>query len=212
MSALLGTRGLRGAYNGRTVAALDELDVAAGEAVALVGANGSGKSTLLRLLALLERPSAGSVSIAGRTVNGDLSHVEARRDVTLVLPQPWLFATTAKANVERGLAARGVHKDERARRADEALAVLGLEDVGPRDARELSSGETARVGLARALVMETPVLLLDEPFLHLDPEAVEPAVGAVRRRLEAGAAVVMAGVREEDLRGVPNRVVPVVAP
>jgi tungstate transport system ATP-binding protein len=212
MSALE-ARGLRMAYDGRTVAALDGLAAAPGEVAALVGTNGSGKSTLLRLLALVEPPAAGEVLLLGRAVGrSERERAARRREVTLALPGPWLFAGTALGNVARGLAARGVPRAERRERALRALEEVGAAGLAGRDARRLSSGESARVGLARALVLETPVLLLDEPFAHLDPEGVPAARAAVERRAAAGTAVLLAAADPADLHGLPARTVPVRAP
>ncbi len=204
MSAL-SARGIRVSYDGRPAAALDSLDAAPGEVVALLGRNGSGKSTLLRVLALVEAPTAGDVVVAG-TAEPPI------RRVTLALPHPWLFAGTALKNLERPLAARGVHRAERRERARRALADLGVAHLEGKDARRLSSGETARVSLARALCLETAVLLLDEPFAHLDPAAVPAARAAVERRLAAGTAVVIAATGPDGLAGMAARVVEVRAP
>jgi ABC-type multidrug transport system ATPase subunit len=204
MSAL-SARGIRVSYDGRPAAALDSLDVAPGEVVALLGRNGSGKSTLLRAMALVEIPTAGEVVVAGT------AEPPVRR-VTLALPHPWLFAGTTLANLERPLAARGVDSSTRRDRARRALDDLGIGHLAGKDARRLSTGETARVSLARALCLETPVLLLDEPFAHLDPSAVGPARAAIERRAAAGAAVVIAAVGPDGLAGMAARVVEVRAP
>lgn len=208
---VLSARGLGVAREGRLLASLDALDLAPGEAAALLGRNGSGKSTLLRALALVEAPTAGTVAILGEAA-GPGTAERLRRSVTLGLPQPWLFAASALANVERGLAARGVGRAERRRRAAEALAEVGLEAVAGRDARALSSGEAARVSLARALVLRTPILLLDEPFAHLDPEALPPVREALLRRLAGGTAILGAAPSPADLGGLEARAVPVAAP
>ncbi len=211
MSALA-ARGIRVAYGGRVVAALEALDVEAGACVALLGRNGAGKSTLLRVLGLLEPPAEGTVTVEGRVAGSAADRGALRGRVTVALPQPWLFTATALANVRRGLAARGVPRAAADRRATAALEALGAAHLALRDARSLSSGEAARVALARALVLETPVLLLDEPFAHLDEAGVAPVVAAVRGRLAAGAAVVIAGVGPPDHRGLADRECPVVAP
>lgn len=209
----LSARGIRVAYDGRPAAALDALEAAPGEVLALLGPNGSGKSTLLRVFALLERPGAGEVLLGGKP--GGTSERERevpRRGVTLALPHPWLFVGSALANVERGLAARGVPREERRARALRALEDLGVAALAGKDAKRLSTGETARVSLARALVLETAVLLLDEPFAHVDPAAVPLARAAIQRRAAAGAAVVIAAVHPDGLAGIPARVVEVRAP
>ena len=212
MSALR-ARGIRAAYDGRVVAAAESIEAAPGEVVALIGPNGSGKSTLLRLLALIEPPAAGSVAILGEEVPPEgAARERLRLSVTLALPQPWLFAGTARSNAERGLAARGVPAAERRERALRALADLGAADLAGRDAKRLSTGESARVALARALVIETAVLLLDEPFAHLDPAGVPAARAAIERRVAAGAAIVVAAVDPADLHGLAARRIAVVRP
>ncbi len=207
----LSARGLRISFDGRPAAFLDALDLVPGEAAVLLGPNGSGKSTLLRALALLEPPTAGAVLLLGEAAT-ESNRERLRRSVTLALPAPWLFAATAQGNVERGLAARGVPAAERRARAAGMLEALGLSHLAGRDGKRLSSGESARVALARALVLDAPVLLLDEPFAHLDPGAVPAARAAVERRLAAGAAVLCAAVDASDLAGLPARVVEVRAP
>lgn len=158
-----------------------ELDLARGRAVALVGPNGSGKSTLLQVLALLQAPSEGKVTLLGDPVgwrNGGSGGAAARaqrRMVTLVMQEPVLFTTTVRANVAFGLSTHAVPRDAIASRVREALDEVGLEGFEGRRARALSSGEAQRVVLARALVLRTPVLLLDEPTTYLDA-AFRPAL------------------------------------
>jgi NitT/TauT family transport system ATP-binding protein len=134
------------------------LSLAAGETVALVGPSGCGKSTALRLLAGLEAPSRGEVARA------------AGRGETAVVFQaptlaPWL---SARANVALPLALAGVGKAEAERRADAALARVGLAGAEAARPAQLSGGMALRVSLARALVTEPKLLLLDEPFAALD--------------------------------------------
>lgn len=210
---VLGCTDLLVAYAGRPVARLPELDVRAGEVVALVGPNGSGKSSLLRALALMERPAAGRVILGGSPVpDGRRARERLRRRVTLALPRPHLFRGTVRSNLERALAAHGVPSRERPARVTPALERLGLGSLAERDARTLSSGETARVSLARALVLRTEVLLLDEPFAHVDPDARVPLRDAVAERIDAGVAVVVAALGPDDLGGLDARVVPLSAP
>ena len=143
---------------GTGVLALDEvsLDVDPGEFVCLVGASGCGKSTLLNLVAGLDSPTGGAVSVQGGRP-------------TLLFQEaallPWL---TASANVELALRLRGVGKAERKARAEELLALVHLGGMGGRRPHELSGGMRQRVALARALAQEPDVLLMDEPFGALD--------------------------------------------
>jgi tungstate transport system ATP-binding protein len=161
-------RSLIHAYNGNVVLDIPHLDLAAGRIYAITGPNGSGKTTLLSILALLIAPSSGSVSLQGRDAGAGSERKHLRRLVTLIHQKPVLFSTTVWNNVAYGLRARGVPgKDIKARVAP-VLEKLGLSDLAGRPARELSGGEAQRVVLARGLVLETPVVLLDEPTSFLD--------------------------------------------
>lgn len=169
-------------YGGRTVLEIDRLEIHPGEVLCLVGPTGAGKSTLLRLLAGLEPAAAGELRFRGHNLTlRDLS-MEVRRRVTLVFQRPLLLSGSVRANVEYGLKLRR----ERCcmKRADVVLDRLGLAGLAARPARTLSGGETQLVALARALVLEPDVLLLDEPTAHLDPARValvESVISAVHR-------------------------------
>ncbi|HEV8313367.1 MAG TPA: ATP-binding cassette domain-containing protein, partial [Burkholderiaceae bacterium] len=134
-----------------------------GEIVAMLGPSGSGKSTVLRLMAGLIRADQGTVRYRGQPLHGPA------RGISMVFQSfalfPWL---TVQQNVELGLEARGVARDERARRAEDAIALIGLAGFEGALPRELSGGMRQRVGIARALVTEPDVLLMDEAFSALD--------------------------------------------
>ena len=137
--------------------------LADGEIVALLGQSGSGKSTLLRIMAGLVGVDAGEVSYRGHPLYGPA------RGVSMVFQSfalfPWL---TVQQNVEIGLEARGIAPAERARRAEQAIDLIGLAGFEGALPRELSGGMRQRVGIARALVVEPEVLLMDEAFSALD--------------------------------------------
>jgi tungstate transport system ATP-binding protein len=158
--------GLQKAYHGRVVLDVDELAVARGEVLALVGPSGSGKSTLLRLLNFLEPPTAGALAFDGRAAGDDLPLSERRR-VTAVFQRPALLRRSVAANIGYGLGLRG------AKLPPQELAAwldrLGLAHLARQSAPRLSAGEAQRVAMARALVVRPDVLLLDEPTANLDP-------------------------------------------
>ena len=135
----------------------------AGEIVALLGKSGSGKSTLLRIIAGLIAPTSGEVLYQGQPI------VQPVQGLTMVFQHfallPWL---TVLENVELGLEARGVPKEERRKRALEAIDIVGLDGFESAYPKELSGGMSQRVGFARALVVNPEVLLMDEPFSALD--------------------------------------------
>ena len=158
--------GLRVAKNGRTICSVPDLAIDAGQRVAIRGHNGSGKSTLLRVLAGLEGDYQGKC-----TMNA------AQIERVYVHQTPYLFRGTVMSNVVYGLRARGVHRAERERRTSRWLAMLGLSDLAGHSVTHLSGGERRRVALARALVLEPRLLLLDEPLADMDDEG-EAAVGA----------------------------------
>lgn len=164
--------GLEFCYGSCPVLSLDRLEVSAGGLVALVGPNGSGKTTLLHLLAFVETPSQGRISFFGeRSTKKNL--LSFRRRVGLLLQKPYLFHTTVLANILWGLNLRGISGAKAKQSALAALDHVGLTGFENRRASALSGGEAQRVALARALVLEHDVLLLDEPFTHMDQQNVQ---------------------------------------
>ena len=148
--------------------------------VALVGHNGAGKSTLLRLLALLEPPTEGHVLWNGTAVPGrGRGHLRLR--VTLVEQRPVLFRGTVRENLEYGLRVRDVGHAAATGIIGDVVDKLGLAPLLSRRRHELSDGEVQRVAVARALVLRTDVLLLDEPASSAD----RAAAGALYRTLAA---------------------------
>jgi ABC-type sulfate/molybdate transport systems ATPase subunit len=169
MGAILTLRGVRQTRGGREVLAIDELDVPAGERLAVLGPNGAGKTTLLRLLAGLEAPAAGSVDIDGVPVHdADLGF---RRRIGYATQRPGLLSTTVIRNVELPLRWRGLDAASRRRAALAALERLNVAGLADRKALSLSGGEAQRVSLARAFALQPQLLLLDEPAAGLDAEA-----------------------------------------
>lgn len=143
-----------------------------GEIVAVLGKSGSGKSTFLRLIAGLSEPSQGEVRYRGKPVAGPV------RGAGMVFQSfalfPWL---TVLGNVELGLEAMNVSREERRKRAEAAIDLIGLDGFESAYPKELSGGMRQRVGFARALVINPDVLLLDEPFSALDVLTAETLRG-----------------------------------
>jgi len=138
----------------------------------LMGPNGSGKSTFLRICALLERPDSGEIAYAAADTLLQ-QDIDLRRRITLVLPRIGVFNTTVFKNVAYGLNIRAVKRKEVEERVARILAFVGLEKRRGQNALTLSSGETQRLGIARALALEPEVLFLDEPTASVDQENTE---------------------------------------
>jgi len=151
------------------VLALDriDLDVARGEFVSIIGPSGCGKTTLLYIIAGLMRPTkVEQLLIEGR----EMEKPDPRRVALVFQDSGLLFWKTVLDNVEFGLELRGVAKSERATRAREQVKAVGLEGFEQRYPAELSGGMKQRASLARALTLDAPILLMDEPFGALDEQ------------------------------------------
>jgi putative spermidine/putrescine transport system ATP-binding protein len=163
---MLSLRGIEKRFGEAHAVAAFDLDVAPGELVCLLGPSGSGKSTVLRMVGGFERPTAGSVLIDGQ----DMTRTPPERRPTSMMFQShalWSHMTVA-GNIGFGLRLKGLARAEVARRTEEALTLVGLAGLGARRTTQLSGGQQQRVALARSLVLEPKVLLLDEPFASLD--------------------------------------------
>jgi NitT/TauT family transport system ATP-binding protein len=142
------------------------LDVRRGELMCLIGPSGCGKSTLLNVIGGLMAPSQGVVEVLGKPVRGPLPH-----DIAFVFQESALFPwNNVIENIELGMVFQGVAKSDRAARAGRALEAVGLKDFAQHYPGQLSGGMRQRAALARALSLETPVLLMDEPFGALDEQ------------------------------------------
>lgn len=153
--------------DGRLVLDLPSLALASGRVTALLGPNGSGKSTLLRLVAGLERPAQGEVSVGASVVRGARA---MRGVVALAFQEPVFLAGTVRANLELGLRLRGVSAASSTDQAAAAARAFGIASLLQRSAHRLSGGEAQRANLARALALRAPVTLLDEPLSGLDDQ------------------------------------------
>lgn len=149
----------------------------------LTGPNGCGKSTLLRICALIESPDSGEVVFfsGSQMLKKDMS---LRRCMTLVLPRVGLFNTSVFKNAAYGLAVRRVGNKEIREKVMSCLAFVGLQDKKDQHALTLSSGETQRLGIARALAIDPEFLFLDEPTASIDvanTEIIESIIRAMKK-------------------------------
>ena len=190
------------------ITALDEvnLQVMQGEVLALLGPNGSGKSTLLRILASIDTPSDGEVYFRNTKVT-DRNIAQFRKESTMVFQKTTLFNTTVYNNVAYGLKLRKISKRQIDEKVARVLALVRLNDSQQRHAKRLSGGEQQRVALARALVLETELLLLDEPTANLDPRnasIIEEAITTINRQQRT--TVVMATHNMFQAKNLPMRI------
>ncbi len=176
------------------IKALDDvtLKVRRGEVFTLIGPNGSGKTTLLRILACIEKPDSGNLFINGEKVE-NRNRNKAKLNTTLVFQRTTLFSTTVHNNIRYGLRLRKMPKKHIDQSVKKALKMVKLEAYENRPAKELSGGEQQRVSLARALVLNTPLLLLDEPTANLDPRSSSIIEEVIRQvNLQRNTTVVVA--------------------
>lgn len=167
--------GVSFAFGAHTVLSQIDLQIDAGSIVALLGPSGCGKSTLLRLLAGLTVPASGSIHFGDRLVaKTGWGLPPEQRDLGMVFQDYALWPhMTAAQNVAFPLRMRGVGRQQRQQRVEEALAMVGLSGFADRKPSGLSGGQQQRVALARAIVAEPRVLLFDEPLSNLDSELRE---------------------------------------
>ena len=182
------------------------LEIAAGEFVVLLGPSGCGKTTLLNIIGGFAEQTSGQVLIGGRDMGGV---APKDRPTTTVFQDYALFPHMSLAeNVGFGLRMRGVGKAARMAKAEEMLALVGLEGRGARRPHELSGGQRQRVALARALAVEPDVLLLDEPLGALDLKlrrAMQDELKAIQRRV--GTTFVHVTHDQEEAMAIADRIV-----
>ena len=171
---------------GRAVAVQDiSLTLAEGSITVIQGPSGSGKTTLLRLIAGLERPSAGEIRIDGEIASTPTWVLPpCQRDIGFVFQDPalWPHLTVAQ-NIGFGLL--GHPKQEIARRVDEIMTGMDLASLQGRYPNQLSGGQARRVAIARTLVVNPRCLLLDEPLTHLHPELKDQILAMIRDQIAA---------------------------
>ena len=143
-----------------------------GKITALIGENGAGKSTLLGLLSFILAVQLGEIEFSGEKVNKN-ELVTLRKSVGLVQQNPYLIKGSVIRNIELGLKFRGIDPIERNEKVRNMLRLLKIENLADRSVKSLSGGEAQKVAIARALVLDPEVILLDEPFTYLDGDFIE---------------------------------------
>jgi len=201
--SILEARDLSVARGRHVVATVERLAVEPGETLAILGPNGAGKTSLLLALATL-LPISGTLLFHGGPIDDGLGF---RRRTAVVFQRPLLLDRSVRENAALGLALRGVGRDERERRADEALARLGVGHLARRSARTISGGEAQRVSIARALAVRPEVLFLDEPFAALDAPTRETLIADLARVLrQDGVATVLVTHDRDEALSLADRV------
>ena len=205
--AVLDIKGVTKSFS-PTVRAVDDfnLTVGDGELVCLLGPSGSGKSTLLRMVGGFETPSSGSITIDGEEV----IHLPPERRPTGMVFQShalWTHMNVFK-NIAFGLKLRRRPADEIKQRVEKVMELVGLTGYGNRQTHQLSGGQQQRVALARSLVLEPKILLLDEPFASLDQhlrERLREEVRDIQQRLKITTLFVTHG--QDEALSMADRIV-----
>jgi tungstate transport system ATP-binding protein len=190
-------------YNGKN--ALDHCSVAftQGAVYALMGPNGSGKSTLLRACSLIETFDSGDITYHDGDNNSVLPHdLSLRRRICLVLPKVGVFNASVSKNIAYGLSMRGMDKNDISQKVQKALDDVGLTHKSKQNALTLSSGETQRLGIARAMAIQPEILFLDEPTVSIDEENTRMVEDIIKQLRRSGRTTIIMTThdREQALR------------
>jgi branched-chain amino acid transport system ATP-binding protein len=211
-TAILQGRGLTKRFGGLVAVADVDIDVLPGEILGLIGPNGAGKSTLFRLIAGVMKPSAGTVTFAGRAITGRSAHdiCVAGVAVTHQIVRPFREMSVVDNVMVGAFFGHRPRPHGRAHAratAMEALAVCGLAERADTPARSLTLGGHKRLEIARALATRPQVLLLDEVLAGLNPTETDRTLALVRTIRERGTTIVMVEHNLRAVRGVCSRIV-----
>ncbi len=183
-------RDIRFCYGDKTVLAIQAQSFERGAITVLTGENGVGKSTLLKLLAFVATAQSGEIEFAGKTVTRD-QLARLRKSVSLVQQNPYLIKGSVAKNIELGLKFRGLAQAERRAKSVRILQLLGIEPLAEQPVKSLSGGEAQKVALGRTLVIDPDVILLDEPFTHLDHMFIGEFEALIRQLKANGKTVIL---------------------
>jgi tungstate transport system ATP-binding protein len=198
---------------GEFVLTIDECSLERGSIHAVVGPNGSGKSSFLNLLACMDRPESGSVLFGGKPVDhaNSTALLATRRRIGYLMQNPYLFNMSVRDNVAYGLKVRRLPKDAVTSAVDVMLERFLLTDLADRAAHTLSGGEAQRVALARTLVLDADVYLLDEPTASVDERNIRTVEQSIRQVCEQkGATIVLTTHSREQAYRMSRRPISII--
>jgi len=203
---LLETRGLVKRYSGRTVVNSVNLTVEQRSIVGLLGRNGAGKTTTFRMVIGMVVPDDGSVIFEGNDITHLPMYKRARLGMGYLSQEPSVFQRlTVRDNLRAILETMSLTSRERNRRADELIERFGLQEVRKSQARFLSGGERRKLEIARAMVTNPSLILLDEPFSGVDPITVEELQMEIRRLVASGVSILITDHNVERTLEVSDR-------
>ncbi len=203
---LLETRDLLKSYNGRVVVSSVSFTVDDGEIVGLLGPNGAGKTTSFRMTVGMIRPDGGRVRFMGSDVTSLPMYKRARRGIGYLSQEPSVFQRlTVEANLMAICETMRFTRAERRRRVEELLEQFGLKIVRENLARNVSGGERRKLEIARALITNPRLILLDEPFSGVDPKAVEDLRREILRLRNSGIAILLTDHNVHETLRVTDR-------
>ncbi len=183
-------------YDEKLVLDIELLEIEKGKITGIIGPNGSGKSTLLHIIAGLDEEYLGEVFY-----DQEVTSKKPYDKMTLVSQKPYLFRRKVYDNIEYPLKVRNINKADMRKRVNKVISRLELEELREKKAHLLSGGESQKVSLARALVFEPELLLLDEPTSNIDPESIkilEREILRFNRETEATVIIVTHNLEQSD--------------
>jgi lipopolysaccharide export system ATP-binding protein len=205
-SALLRTEGLVKVYNGRSVVNGVDINVKKGEIVGLLGPNGAGKTTSFYMIVGLVRPNGGSVHFQNADVTSMPMHQRARNGMGYLPQEESIFRKlTVEENILAILETTKATKKERKERCEELLTRFGIEHLAKNEALTLSGGEKRRLTIARSLVTNPSLLMLDEPFSGVDPIAVHDVQQIIQDLRAQGLAILITDHNVRETLNIVDR-------
>ena len=194
-------------YAGRTVVNHVSFDVSEGEIVGLLGRNGAGKTTSFRMTMGMIAPEQGQVIFNGQDVTRLAMYQRAQRGMGYLSQEPSIFQRlSVEDNLHAILETRPMNRKQRRQRAEQLMEQFGLTKLRKQQARTLSGGEKRKLEIARALIAEPTLILLDEPFAGVDPVAVSDLQREVRMLREQGIALLVTDHNVQHILSICDRV------